>query len=160
MNSRWNSTEKLKLIDLYSQGKTYDEIGKELDRSGNAIKLRLESIVYDNLVRGQTVDILAKRLKSTEENIIQMYYSYKSFLEGRGKEVAQVDLTKRSHAIKRPSIKNNIFIGNDSKKKNIKSVTKNTSLERIEKQNRVLRVVFDNLRMKRAIEKLRKNHEK
>lgn len=90
-NKRWDSKDKIELMKLYSQGKSYEEIGKSLDRSPNAVKLRLESIVYDNLVKGKPITLLTRMLNTNNDTIKQLYYSHKSFKEGRGEKVQHVE---------------------------------------------------------------------
>src|SRR5271170_5891344 len=90
-NKRWSSTEKIELMKLFSMGKSYDEIGKTLDRSPNAIKLRLEAIVYTNIVKGKAIGMLSKMLNTDADKIKQLYYSHKSFKQGRGEQVKDID---------------------------------------------------------------------
>jgi hypothetical protein len=89
-NKRWNSNEKIELMKLFSTGISYDEIGKKLDRSPNAIKLRIESIVYKNLEKGKTVGMLSKMLNTKSDTIKQLYYSHKSFRQARGENVKDI----------------------------------------------------------------------
>jgi hypothetical protein len=90
-SKRWKSDEKIQLMKLYSEGKSYEEIGTSLNRSANAIKLRLESIVYDNLVKGKSLSILTRMLNTTSDTIKQLYYSHKSFKQGKGEPVIDVN---------------------------------------------------------------------
>src|SRR2546421_6258112 len=89
-NKRWNSDDKIELMKLFSIGKSYDEIGKILGRSANAIKLRLEAIVYENLVKGKSMFVLTRILNTDPETIKQLYYSHKSFRQGRNESVQDV----------------------------------------------------------------------
>jgi hypothetical protein len=92
-NTRWSSDDKIELMKLYSDGKSFDDISKVLGRSANAIKLRLESIVYDNLARGKKMSMMTKMLNTDEDTIKQFYYSHKSFKQGRGEDVVDVDFS-------------------------------------------------------------------
>jgi hypothetical protein len=89
-NKRWGSDDKIELMKLYSAGKSYKDIGNTLKRSSNAIKLRLESIVYENLVKGKPISILTRMLNTNQENIKQLYYSHKSFRQSRNELVEDV----------------------------------------------------------------------
>lgn len=89
-NARWNSSDKINLMRLYSSKKSYEEIGTILNRSPNAIKLRLESIVYENLVRGKPATMLTRMLNTDIETIKQFYYSHKSFKQSRNEPVEDV----------------------------------------------------------------------
>ena len=95
-NKRWNFNEKIDLMKLYANGKSFEDIGTTLNRSPNAIKLRLESIVYDNLVKGKPVSVLTRMLNTNPDTIKQFYYSHKSFKEGRGEKVENVDFSKET----------------------------------------------------------------
>lgn len=89
-NKRWGSDDKIELMKLYSAGKSYEEIGDILERSPNAIKLRLESIVYENLVKGKPISMLTRMLNTDQETIKQLYYSHKSFRQSRNEPVEDV----------------------------------------------------------------------
>ena len=95
-SKRWDTQDKMKLMDLYSKGSSFDEIGIKLNRSSNAIKLRLQSIIYDNVVRGKSVDTLSRILNTDNDKIIQMYYAHKQFKQLRGEEVDEIDITKNT----------------------------------------------------------------
>ena len=70
MSKRWSATEKRQLLKMYSEGNGFDAIGNILDRSPNAIKLRLEEIVYSNLVKGHKLSFISRMLK-TQPDIIK-----------------------------------------------------------------------------------------
>jgi DNA-binding CsgD family transcriptional regulator len=162
MANRWTKEEKLKLINMYSNGKTLDEIGKKLNRSSNAIKLRMENIIYDNILKGNTKDIIADELKISEDDVIQMYYSYKSFLEKRGDDTSKtkkIDLTRRSKGKGKGK-------GNENKKELQKLISddniKNLSvykLKKIRDENKIMEDILKNYQMKRELEKLLKSNK-
>ncbi len=89
-NKRWDSNDKIALMKLYSSGKSYDDIGTILNRSPNAIKLRLESIVYENLARDKPLSMLTRMLNTDVDTIKQLYYSHKSFRQSRNEPVKDV----------------------------------------------------------------------
>lgn len=99
-NKRWNSNEKIELMKLYSTGKSYDDIGKILNRSPNAIKLRLETIVYTNLVKGKSVNMLSKMLNADQDKIKQLYYSHKSFRQSRGELVEDIKFPPENNKLR------------------------------------------------------------
>ena len=168
-SKRWNSNEKLKLMKLFSEGKSYDIIGKELDRSSNAIKLRLESIIYDNIIKGKSVSILSRMLNTERDQIIQMYYSHKSFKQGRGEPVVDVDLSKdindEANGIFKRTLphhsNNNQTIGNMGSIGSMgggtidnKQNRDDDKLQKIEHENQILEAIIKNYRMKRHLRKL------
>ena len=93
-NKRWTSDEKIELMKLFTDGKSYEEIATTLNRTANAIKLRLEAIVYDNLVKGKPLSILTRTLNADPDTIKQLYYSHKSFKQSRGEKVEDIDFSK------------------------------------------------------------------
>lgn len=103
-NKRWDTDEKIKLMKAFSEGKSYDEIGKILNRSANAIKLRLESIVYDNLINGKPMSVLTRMLHTDADTIKQLYYSHKSFLQARGEQVVDVDFSKNTETVENQKV--------------------------------------------------------
>jgi hypothetical protein len=163
-NKRWASDDKIQLMKLYSGGKSYEEIGHELGRSPNAIKLRLESIVYDNLVRGKPVSMLIRMLDTDQETIKQFYYSHKSFRQSRNESVEDVvfaDVEQHTH---RQLGGGSHFSGMDSNKRH--SVIKSSydhendkkfadvNIESLKVENKVLDELIKNYRMKRQVRKL------
>lgn len=98
-NKRWGSDDKIELMRLYASGRSYEEIGKTLDRSPNAIKLRLESIIYENLIKGKPIKLLTRMLNTDVDTIKQFYYSHKSFLQGCGKEVHDITFPTDNNGI-------------------------------------------------------------
>lgn len=157
MSKRWTKEEKEKLINLYSKGKTLDEIAKKLDRSSNAINLRIENIVYDNLLKGNTKDVIARELNISEEDVVQMFYSYKTFLEKRGDDTSdakKIDLTKRSS---KKSKKNKLEYDMVDKKKNTNNINISVEkLKRIRNENKIMEDILKNYQMKKELEKLLK----
>lgn len=96
MSKRWDSNDKMTLMKMYSARRSYEDIGKALNRSPNAIKLRLESIVYANLTKGKDVSLIARLLNTDHDTVKQLYYSHKSFLQGKGSSVIDVSFDKKS----------------------------------------------------------------
>jgi len=116
-NKRWTSENKIELMKLYSSGKSYEEIATMLNRSPSAIKLRLESIVYENLVKGKPLSMLTRMLNTNSEMIKQLYYSHKSFKEGRKEPVENVVFpAERINVLNKPitPIPNIINAGNQN----------------------------------------------
>lgn len=181
MSKRWNPEDKTDLLKMYAGGKTYDEIGKTLNRSPNAIKLRLESIVYDNLVKGKSPVILSNMLHTNIDTIKQLYYSHKSFREGRGETVTDVNFDnitmtggsdgKISNPVTQPNINTQHHIDTQhhinthhmlqlNKGRELiggKDTNKNNSMNKIEKENHVMEEIIKNFKLKRQIRKLYMN---
>ena len=126
-SKRWNSTEKIQLLKLFADKLSYDDIGKKLDRSANAVKLRIESIVYDNIVKEKDIHTIAKLLNTSNDKIIQMYYSHKSFKQGKGEQVKDIQIPQltqhipTTQKVTQQSIQSEIF------KKNIQNDNRNNN---------------------------------
>jgi hypothetical protein len=135
--SRWSDKEVKKLIKLYRAGKNYDEIGKIMSRSDNAIKMRIEMIVYNNLVKGKSINSISKDLNSTKDKIVQMYYSYKSFLESKGKDVIDIDLYNNNKNIS----------SNNSNNEEINIIKK------LERENMIMDLIIKNISLRNSIKK-------
>lgn len=182
MSKRWDSNTKIELMKLYAAGRSYEEIGKELDRSPNAIKLRLEAIVYDNLIKDKPVNLLTRMLNTDSDTIKQLYYSHKSFRQGRGEEVKdvvfppenQINSINQTNKTSIPT--DNIYNGggddryrdNDSdsnqKHRVVGNINKNkeedkisSDIEKIKAENHILEEIIKNYRMKRQVHKLYAN---
>jgi hypothetical protein len=177
-SKRWSSSDKLNLIKQYASGSSLDEIGKNLNRSPNAIKLRLESIVYENLTNNKSTKLLQKMLNTDDDTIKQLYYSHKSFLQGRGKDVIDVKfddtymesavdkmlstdnnkLNDRGDILKPRSIqqrsKKSEHYESSSNEKNDKLAKTSKNLKRIQEENKVLDEIVKNYTLRNQIKQL------
>lgn len=180
MSNRWNEKEILKMIKLYSKGKTEKEIGKKLNRSESAIRLRLENTVYDNIVDGKSVDQIAKLFKTDVDTIIMMYYSHKSFKLSRDEEVVDIDVSEllSSNSSKNGKSSKSVKSSKSSKSsKSTKSKTKSKGktsseeldllsndididedeLDRLKLENEIMGTIVKNRDLKESIKKLIKS---
>jgi hypothetical protein len=176
MSKRWNKEEKAKLIKLYSNGDNFAEIAKELDRSESAIKLRLESIVYDGIAKGMSISDLEKILNTESQIITQMFYSHRSFKESRGEDVISLkDVGKKLDPKNKSNKKNKSETKSETKSdkmdklisdtnklnkqnKSIKTETKpDSKIKKIIDQNTVMEAIINNNEFKKKIKKLYKN---
>lgn len=130
---RWTTDDEQKMIDMYKNGKTYTEIANKLNRTSSAIKLRIESIVYNNIAKGKDIHELAKKLNKPSNDIIQMYIVHKNFKMSKGEEVTDVNV-----------VKNFEFNGNKSK----------SEIDRIGKENDLLEIILKNYELKSKVAKL------
>lgn len=175
-NKRWGSDDKIELMKLYATGKSYEDIGYALDRSPNAIKLRLESIVYENLVKGKSMFMLTRMLNTDQETIKQLYYSHKSFRQSRNETVEDVSfpaadissqgLTRVPNAQSSQHVDQRSNNQSGGKRTDRHSVIKTSTdrksdkrfdsanIESLEAENKVLDELIKNYRMKRQLRKL------
>lgn len=179
---QWSSTEKMDLMRQYASGKSFEDIGKNLSRSPNAIKLRLESIVYENLIKGKPATLIIKMLNTNIEMIKQFYYAHKSFLQGRGKDVVDVDFDNIDVRNKKTDVESTVnkMLGTEesnnplkhrvipkSQKRDTNNIQKaggndqehktshaEKELRRILEENKILEEIIKNYTLKRQIKKL------
>lgn len=152
MTKRWSATEKRQLLKMYAEGNNYDTIGNILDRSPNAIKLRLEEIVYSNLIKGHKVSLLSKILKTDADTIKQFYYSHKSFRQGKNKDVIDVNFNEQEL---KPIFGSSNNTNRHSTIKHKPEIQDGGSyLTKIQNDNKFLEAVIRNHRMKKYVKKL------
>lgn len=129
MSKRWSKIDEKKMVELYAKKNTYESIGKYLNRSPNAIKLRLELIVYDNLSKGKSIKLIAKMLNTTEEIIKQLYYSHKSFADK--KESKSTQHINTQNKLEQENYVYEILIKNYELKQKINKIYKKEQLEKL-----------------------------
>lgn len=151
-SKRWDKEEKVKLVELFSSGKTFGEIAEILNRTESAIRLRLQTIVYEGVVKGLSIDQLMSTLKTTKANILQMFFTHKDFKETRGEQViSQNDVDIFISGIGN----NNINIP----KKNSTMTHDNIDVKKILEQNNVMDAIIKNHDLKKQIKSLYKNNK-
>ena len=129
MSKRWSKIDENKMVELYAKKNTYESIGKYLNRSPNAIKLRLELIVYDNLSKGKSIKLIAKMLNTTEEIIKQLYYSHKSFADK--KESKSTQHINTQNKLEQENYVYEILIKNYELKQKINKIYNKDQLEKL-----------------------------
>lgn len=129
MSKRWSKIDEKKMVELYAKKNTYESIGKYLNRSPNAIKLRLELIVYDNVSKGKSIKLIAKMLNTTDETIKQLYYSHKSFAEKKESNTTQHINTQNK--LEQENYVYEMLIKNYELKQKINKIYKKEQLEKL-----------------------------
>lgn len=141
MNKRWNKEEEKKLIELFMRHRNYELIAEELNRSTPATKLRMESIIYDNMIGGKKIEDIALKLNRTNDQIAEMYYTHKNFKKGKGETVQDIPIFEQ---IKKKEPVINSQKGGDPSNR----------ISRIEKENHRMKTIIENYQMKKNITKL------
>lgn len=172
-SKRWNKKEKAELIKLYSNGTELNDIAKKLNRSESAIRLRLQSIIYDGIAKGMKVSDLEAILGKDASTIIQMFYAHREFKESRGEDVINLgDVSKiltgsskkKSSKVNKASKSKSLdeligdeLIGDDGSNSS-KTRTKSQSSEIVSlmEQNRIMEAIINNRELKKKIKKLYK----
>lgn len=130
---RWTSEEEKKLVKMFCDGIDFSTIGNTLNRSSSAIRLRINAIVYANVVKGKSIADIAKQMNTTYENILQMYYVHKDFLKSKGEQVPEIDIGKINT--------NNKHLNADI-------------LAKWEIENKKMEIVINNYKLKQIISKM------
>lgn len=113
---KWNNDEELKLIKDISNGVSMDVIAGKHNRSVNAIQLRLEKIIYENIISGKSVETLGRLLNLSNDKIEQYNTSYKNFLSQQKKddshEIEQIggaNIERLNHKIDKLELENKLI---------------------------------------------------
>ncbi len=133
---RWTSHDEQLLIQMFKNGDSFGKIANELNRSESAVKMRIESIVYNAISSGKNIDDVAKKLKTSSENIAQMYIVHKNFKMSKGENVKDINVLGHS-------------------KQNDKYST--IKIDQLENENRILEAIVKNYELKKQIARIRKN---
>jgi hypothetical protein len=96
MNTRWTLDEEKLLIKSIKSGESLDKLAKELDRSENALELRIKKIIYDNIAAEKPISTLSRNLNMSSDKIKQYFYSYKDMMDKKGKTT--VDIKEDIHS--------------------------------------------------------------
>ncbi len=96
MNTRWTLDEEKLLIRTIKSGESLEKLAKELDRSENALELRIKKIIYDNIAAEKPISTLSRNLNMPSDKIKQYFYSYKDMMDKKGKTT--VDIKEDIHS--------------------------------------------------------------
>lgn len=101
--------------------------------------------------------MLSRMLNVNNDTIRQLYYSHKSFKQGRGEKVVDINFDNviesqynNSTIFKRDSNMNSII----KKKEQVGGMIHTDKIEKIEKENKILEAIIKNYRMKKYVRKL------
>ena len=186
MNNRWTFEEESKLLKLISSGKTYAELSPIFNRSENALEMRVKKIIYDNVSTNKPVDKIAELLNMSKEKIMQYYYSYKDHLDRENKKHEEdkqiggkqnnvsssklntlnnnLNLNKVNNKINNPQNNNSSNIQNNNiQNNNLKmngGFNKSDKIEKLENQNRKMKLLLENYILKHKLSKVLKSNNK
>ena len=162
MNNRWTPAEEGKLLKFIASGKTCKELSGGFNRSENALELRLKKIIYDNINNKKPIDKISELLHMNKDIIMQYYYSYKDYVE---KQQQRGDVNDNNQDIK--SINNGISDSKIDKLNNntqlggnrLDRLNRSDRLDRLEEQNKKMKLILENYMLKHKITKLLKNKD-
>lgn len=82
MPNKWTGDEEIKLIEMFREKKSIDEIAVILNRTPNAIEQRINKIIYENYKKsGKPLDQQAKSLNITVDEVIKHVNLRESFIK-------------------------------------------------------------------------------
>jgi predicted transcriptional regulator len=167
-SKRWDKNEKAELIKLYSSGDDHDKISKKLNRSESAIRLRIQSIIYDGIAKGMKISDLVSTLKIDRPKIVQMFYTHVDFKEARNETVMTseeidkamgIGIGKRRSSHRTPTVdvidKLTDCVKSSKASKSEKYLT--TELDIVTNQNKVMEAIINNREYRKKIKKLYKD---
>jgi hypothetical protein len=167
MTNRWTIEEESKLLKLIASGKTCRELSGanyNFNRSENALELRLKKIIYENINNNKSPDKISQLLNIPRDKIMQSYYSYKDYIEKQKQNGGISDNDNKNLSIsnnmsnKINNLHNN-FNKQDIKQNDIKQNGGDSiGLDRIERQNRKMKLLLENYILKQKLAKLLKNN--
>lgn len=147
----WTRDEELKLIEKIYKSESINDIAIDMGRSTSAIELRLKKIIYENVSKGKNFETISKGINIDENLVAQYYYSYKEMLEKKN------NLNKPQE----PSFGGTKQIQNDAiamsgggHHKNEKIKKLEDKLDKIELENRILRLIVENKDLTQKLNKL------
>lgn len=135
-NSRqWSDSEEKVLIELIQNKNSINIIGKKMNREPRLIEIRLQKIIYENVIyNGQNVKFVSSFLNLSEEEVSNHILSYKEYKKRHEKE-------------KIKSNKN--FVPNLDKTSEIE-----LKMEKIEKENKFMKLILENRELHRRMDNL------
>ena len=66
---KWTEEDEKKLLEGVQQGKTFEDLGKELERSTGACVIRVKQIAVKLLESGEPLEEVARKTKLSEKEV-------------------------------------------------------------------------------------------
>lgn len=145
MPDKWTKNEERELIRDISNGKSFKDIAHTHNRSETAVELRIKKIIYENIEKGLTPVKMAKILNLSESKVNQFYYEYKGFNEKKQNGGVSNLIDGETKDIKPTVIPEN--------KADIKQDNKEVKINKLLRENELMKEIIDNIEMKRKINK-------
>ena len=151
-NTKWDfETEKF-VLKRFTQGVSIAEISRAINRSNNAVRLRIQKIIYDTVSNNKSsVSSLAQKLNKSVEMIQQYFDSYSNFID-KHQNNNNNDNNKLKHYNDNKTMKTLIHkLKSENKLSHIPS-----SYQDILKENEIMREILKNYALKKKLKKLKK----
>lgn len=154
----WSKNEEISLIKDIRNKKTLDELAEKYDRTLSALELRLQKIIHDNINAGKSFETLSDIMGLSSEKLKQYYYEYCGYIDKkqRNKKAPDVSLKTKVHEninnLSDPTNLSGGFVDGsaDIVDKNKREFGAN-EYDRLEKENRFLQLILDNIDLKKKI---------
>lgn len=178
MNTRWTLDEEKLLIKTIKSGESLEKLAKELDRSENALELRIKKIIYDNIAAEKPISTLSRNLNMPSDKIKQYFYSYKDMMDKKGKTT--VDIKEDIHSNNNKSDRgdrgergdkpdNNVLSNiqrhvnketdREKEKERDKHKDKQKEITKIKMQNEKIETILKNIELKMELKKAIKGNK-
>jgi hypothetical protein len=172
MNTRWTLDEEKLLIKSIKSGESLEKLAKELDRSENALELRVKKIIYDNIAENKPISTLSRNLNMSPDKIKQYFYSYKDMMDKKGKTTVDIKEDIHSNNDKKDNDKkdNDNVLSNiqrhvnketerEMNKEREKHKDKNKEITKIKMQNEKMETILKNIELKTELKKAIKGNK-
>lgn len=167
MNTRWTLDEEKLLIKSIKSGESLEKLAKQLDRSENALELRIKKIIYDNIAENKPISSLSRNLNMPADKIKQYFYSYKDMMEKKGKTTVDI---KDNQEDNRDNRDNKDILSNierhvsrekekDKDKDHDKHKDKSKEINKIKMQNEKMETILKNIELKMELKKAIKGNK-
>ncbi len=154
MPTSWTKEEEKQLITELKENKSFEELSKIHDRSISALMMRYNKIIFDNIEAGKSKKSLAKLLNTTVDKITQSYYEHKAFMEK--KATIKNEEKVNSNTKDEEKTVNKELKKDEEKDKSTKLLE---TLRLLQKENKILKNILENLENKKQLEKTLNNKE-
>lgn len=157
MNNKWSEDELAKLVKLIKEKKSLMQIGSELNRSENAVRIKLSGIIFKNIQNHMSVEDVAKSLNMTPDEVETYHKEYNSLLKNRVKSIEK-DIGGSNNTETKESNKDTKTHSDTTKHTVSDSTQKGGKKEKIlsdlEYENRLIKSMIDNKVLHRQLNKL------
>ena len=182
MNTRRTLEEEKKLIKDVKNGLDISSLAKELNRSENALELRIKKIIYDSIAGSKSINVISRSLNLPEDKVKQYFYSYKDMMEKKGKNTVDIVENNNNNNNKKDDVLSNIKLHvnekkdskggsrkehkrdsrkehkGGSKKENSKEHSR-IDLDKLKRQNDKMETILKNVQLKNEIKKALKTNK-
>ena len=170
MNTRWTLDEEKLLIRTIKSGESLENLSKELNRSENALELRIKKIIYDNIAAEKPISTLSRNLNMSSDKIKQYFYSYKDMMDKKGKTTVDIKEDIHSNSNKKDNHDNDNVLSNiqrhvnketerEMNKEREKHKDKQKEITKIKMQNEKMETILKNIELKMELKKVIKGNK-